>query len=328
MTTSSLARLRSQRRRRRLAIVLSILVVLGAVALGVRYRTEQRRTTEYLALADEVARGQVAVAEALRGMFAGLRDLDRADVLDLTARMRSDAEALDDRVAAAEVTPDAAVIHGYLGTATSSWRDGLAALDETVHQAVDAEEALNLTDMVRGAAVALAVGDAAYARFLEELPALEGDFDPPAFPEVAFVTGVPTDVELLIERLVAAQDLDERRDVAVTVNTVPEPTGSVGSALVMPFAEALDVTAVVTNSGNVVAEEITVELRLEGEEVEPFTEQRIIPSLAPGAAETIEVPDIPLQSDTLYTLTVAASIENDQAPDDNLWEVVFATNAQ
>ena len=105
-------------------------------------------------------------------------------------------------------------------------------------------------------------------------------------------------------------------------------TSSVGSALVMPFSDALDVTAVVANAGNVVAEEITVELRLEGEDVDPFVEQRIIPSLAPGTAETIEVPGIPLQPDTLYTLTVAASIENESSPDDNLWQVVFATNPE
>ncbi len=226
------------------------------------------------------------------------------------------------------MTTDAAAIHGYLGVATSSWREGLAALDDTVIRAVDADESVDVTDMVRGAAIHLAVGDAAYARFLAEIPALGEDFDPPAFPEVAFVSGVPTDVELLIQRLVAAPDLEERRDVSVTVNTEPEPTGSVGNALTMPFAETLDVTAVVTNGGNVVAEEITVEVTMEGEAVEPFAEQRIIPSLAPGAAESIEVPGIPLEPGTLYTLTVAASIENDQSTDDNLWEVVFATNEQ
>lgn len=328
MTSSSLARARRQRRRRRLAILLSVAVALGAVALGVRYRTEQRRTSEYLALADEVAQGEAMVAETLQGMFDGLRDLDRADILDLTERMRLDSEALHQRVAEAEVTPAAAALHGFLGTATASWRDGLAALDETVGDVIGAGENTDLTELVRGAAVALAVGDAAYASFLETVPALEGDFDPPAFPEVAFVSGVPTDVAVLIERLVAAPDLEERRDVTVTVNTQPEPTGSVGSALVMPFSEALDVTAVVANAGNVVAEEITVELRLEGEDVDPFVEQRIIPSLAPGTAETIEVPGIPLQPDTLYTLTVAASIENESSPDDNLWQVVFATNPE
>jgi len=96
---------------------------------------------------------------------------------------------------------------------------------------------------------------------------------------------------------------------------------------VMPFSDLLDVTAVVTNQGNVAADEVMVELTLEGETVDPFTEQRIIPSLAPGGAETIEVLGIPLEPETLYTLTITASIRNDDSTDDNVWEVVFATNA-
>lgn len=326
MTTSSLALARRQRRRRRLAIVLSLVVVLGAIALGVRYRTERRQTVEYLALADEVSRGEAAIAESLRGMFSGLGGLDRSQILDLVERMRADSAALQVRVAGAAVTPAAAALHGFLGVATTSWRDGLAALDDTVVEAMDAEHDIDTTELIRDAAVALAVGDAAYARFLDSVPTLEGDFDPPSFPEVAFVSGVDTAIQLLIDRLVIAPDLEERRDVAVTVNTSPEPTGLVGSALVMPFSDLLDVTAVVSNQGNVDAEEVVVELSLRGETVEPFSEQRIIPSLTPGGAETVEVLSIPLQPETLYTLTISASIPNDDAPDDNVWEVVFATN--
>ncbi|CAN5406975.1 MAG: CARDB domain-containing protein [Acidimicrobiia bacterium] len=327
MTTSSLALVRRQRRRRRLAIFLSIAVVLGAIALGVSYRSERRQTAEYLALADEVARGEAAIAESLQGMFAGLRDLDRSNILELVERMRVDSEELHIRIVTADVTRAAAPLHGFLGTATATWRDGLAALDHTVLEAIDAEGSIDTTELIRDAAVSLAVGDAAYAQFLGAVPALDEDFDPPAFPEVAFVTGVPTDIQLLIDRLVVAPDLDERRDVAVTANTRPEPTGTVGSALVMPFSDLLDVTAVVTNQGNVAADEVMVELTLEGETVDPFTEQRIIPSLAPGGAETIEVLGIPLEPETLYTLTITASIRNDDSTDDNVWEVVFATNA-
>lgn len=326
MTTSSLALARRQRRRRRFAIVLSLVVVVGAIALGVRYRTERRQTVEYLALADEVSRAEAAIAESLQGLFSGLGGLDRSHILDLVERLRAESEALRRQVASAEVTTAAATLHGFLGVATTSWRDGLAALDLTVVEAMDAADDIDTTELIRDAAVALAVGDAAYARFLDSVPTLDGDFDPPSFPEVAFVSGVDTDIQLLIDRLVIAPDLEERHDVAVTVNTSPEPTGSVGSALVMPFSDLLDITAVVSNQGNVDAEEVVVAVSLSGEEVEPFAEQRIIPLLTPGGAETVDVLSIPLQPETLYTLTISASIPDDDATDDNVWEVVFATN--
>ncbi len=117
----------------------------------------------------------------------------------------------------------------------------------------------------------------------------------------------------------------------MTANTLPEPTGDRNGVAVLPFSETFDVTAIVTNAGNVLQEEIEVTLILaEGgaERVEPFLERRFIAALDPGASKPLEFASLGLEPETLYTLQVSVSIVDDAEPDNNVWEVVFATNAR
>ncbi len=328
MTTSSLAITRRIRRRRQIAVLLTIAVIVAVLALAVRYRTEQRETAEYLALLDEIAKGELAVAEGLRGVFSALGDLDRPDIVSRVEALNGQARQLEIRLADAAVSRPVATVHGYVSVAVTAWSEGLGTLDEALVEVMDSgETAVDPSSLLASSVGSLVLGDAAYEHFLAAVPDLAEEYDPPAYPEVSFVSGA--DLQDITDRLILSGNLKERHDVAVTVNTSPEPTGSAGDVLVMPFASTFDVTAIVTNPGNVIEEGIEVLLRLtpDGDVGEPFSEPRIIPSLRPGEAVTLDFVGIPLEPETIYTLNVTVSIADDAEVANNVLEILFATNA-
>ncbi len=119
--------------------------------------------------------------------------------------------------------------------------------------------------------------------------------------------------------------------MSVIANTSPEPTGDRNGVAIIPFAATFDVTAIVTNSGNVVQEEIEVTLVLTAggsSDVEPFQEQRFIPALEPEASMSLQFSGLAMQPGTLYTLRVTATITNDADVEDNVWQVTFASNTE
>lgn len=314
-------------------IVLTLAIVAAVVALAARYRTEQRETVDYLALVDEIAQESLAISQSLRELFDTLVSVDRPDIVERISLLGAQAAASEQRLEEAVVTRPAAEVHGLFSVAVRSWNDGVAGLDEAIVDVMDQpDEAVLAPDSFFEATTQLRVGDEAYAAFLDAAVRLEPEFDPPDYPEVAYVGGdEPADLEAIASRLRLRRSFTERHDVSVIANTLPEPTGDRNGVAVMPYAETFNVTAVVTNGGNVLQEQIEVTLLLTvdgGVGVEPFSERRFIPSLEPEASMSLEFAGIPMEPGTLYILQVSASIDNDADISNNIWQVTFASNAE
>lgn len=333
MAMSSMAVQRRDRRRRRLALFLSLAVVITVVTLAVRTRTEERQTGDYLALVEELAREQVTVAQGFRELLDGLSDIERQDIVDRLTVLGRQADGLATRLDDAVVTRPAAEAHGFFAVASASWAGGLDAIDEGVVEVMDQpDEATSIPRSFGEAVDRLELGDAAYLGFLDAVGRMESnEIVLPSYPAVAYLGGEePVDIDSVTARLRLRLSLAERHDVEVSATTSPEPTGDRNGVAIMPFAPRLDVTAVVSNSGNVTQEEIQVTLTLarDGGDDPPFEEGRIIPALDPAASVSVEFLGIDVEPAALYTLEVSVLVADDADFENNLWELVFATNAQ
>lgn len=335
MTTSSQAMFRRSRRRRQYAIFLTLAVIAGVVALAARYRTERRDTVDYLAVVDQIVQQELIASQSLHELFDTLGGLDRPEIVERIERLGGQLEQATQQLDEAVVTRAAAEVHGLFSVAVRSWADGISDLDEAVVEVMDQpDEATETPETFVAATTKLRVGDEAYGAFLDAVADLDPEFEAPQFPVVAFVGGEePADVEAIASRLRLRRSFTERRDVAVTANTLPEPTGDRNGVAVIPYAETFDVTAIVTNGGNVLQEEIEVTLVLSADgvaaaEVPPFEEQRFIPALEPDASASLEFSGIAMQPGTLYTLLVSAEIKDDADIENNVWQVTFASNSQ
>lgn len=323
----------ARRRRRRVVLFVILGVAVGLIALAVRYRTEERRAVDYMALATEIAQNQAGLAESLTQMLRDLGGLERQDLLDqidsLGARISADAQQLG----AQDVPSSVAVAHGFLTVAVNSWQDALTALDDAVLQILDATDEEDASGAAALTAVfeLLRVGDRAYVGFLEARSEIEGDV---AAGSIAAVDYVAPGMESLFNgdtiarRLRATRKLGGRHDVSVTARTVPEPLGSTNGRPVVPSSDTFAVLAVVTNEGNLIEEGIavTLQLALSSGEGDPVQREQLILSLEAGQATTVEFADLDLIPGQLYDLQITASITQDADPLNNVFELVFFRN--
>ncbi len=314
-------------------IVLVVLfVAVGLIALAVRYRTEERRTTDYLALVTEIAQNQEGLAVSVTQLMTDLGGLDREDLLNqidaLGAQVSNDVQAL----AAQDVPPSVSEAHGFLTVALRSWQEAITSMDEAMLMVLDSEDdqlsgEVALTRVFEG----LRVGDLAYLGFLEARSRIEADGATGSIAEVEYVNvGEDTlfNGEVIAGRLRNTRNLDSRHDISVTARTVPAPLGEQNGRPVVPAAESYTVLAVVTNEGNLPEESIsvTMELGLSAGDDSPVRREQLVLLLEAGQATTIEFADLQLEPGELYNLQIAASITQDADPLNNTFELVFYRN--
>lgn len=307
-------------------------VAIALIALAVRYRTEERQASDYLALASDIAENQSGVSVSLTQMLSDLGGLERQDLLNqidtLAVLATTDAQEL----AAQEVPASVAEAHGFLTVALGAWRDALASLDEAVLLTLDSP------DDDPGGPVALhsvfellRVGDRAYAGFLDARARIEGDVVAGSIAEFEFVAPEVLnlfDGEVIATRLRATRRLGGRHDISVTAVTVPEPLGSSNGRPVVPSSETFAVLAVVKNEGNLTEEGIVVTLNLEltSGDTETLSREQLVLVLDAGEATTVEFSDLVLVPGGLYDLQITASITQDAEPLNNVFELVFIRN--
>ncbi|MCP3973632.1 MAG: hypothetical protein GY720_03985 [bacterium] len=321
-----------RRKRRRLILMGILVVVVGLIALALRYRTEERRANDYMALATDVAESQAGGAGSLTQMLTDLGALDRPDLLNqidtLAVLAVNDAQAL----AAQEVPSSVAEAHGFLTVAVGSWRDALGTLDDAVLLTLDSPDDDPGGPIALGSVFdLLRVGDRAYDGFLEARSRIEGDVAVGSIAEVEYVAPDVLnlfDGEVIANRLRATRKLDERHDISVTATTVPQPLGTSNGRPVVPSSATFEVLAVVTNEGNLTEEGIlvTLELKLAAGGDEGVSREQLVLILAAGEATTIEFADLVLEPGGLYNLQITASITQDETPLNNVFELVFIRN--
>jgi hypothetical protein len=321
------------RRRRRVALFITIAIVIAMVALAVRYRTDERVSLDYLAMAQEVAEDERAMAASLGDLFLEIGDLERPDILARIDALSTESAALVARVEAAEVAGPVTVAHGFFLVAVGSWNEGLVAMDEAITQILDEEgEGRTGDSMLAQVFDDLSVGDRAYAGFQRTVAGIDPGLVNREYPSVAYTGGENValfDAVAVADRLRLIRKLDEAHDVSVTVSTDPEPLGSQNDVPVVPDSDTFLVSAVITNEGNLPEELIQVRLTLTaGGEARPSIERNeLIPVLGPGEATTRTFDQIDLVPGTLYELRVTATIAEDNAIANNEWKLIFIRNS-
>ena len=321
---------RRPRRRATVAILIIVGLVIGIIALAVRYRTERRDSVDYFALAKEIADDQVLIASGLADLFTTLGDLERPDILDRVSGLGAESEAMRKRLASGTVTAAVGEVNGYFAVAIASWDEALNALDEAIIEILDGEGDGRLGEVMLGSAFDdLRVGDRAYQLFRESLDDVEPDLVTRDYADFGYVSG---DREILYDAAVIANHLrttlrfEENRDISVRATTEPEPLGSENGVRVVPDSDSFSVQVVVTNEGNVTAELVTVALKLSSAEGESEERSEIVAILEPGQATTVPFADFVLVPGVVYELQVTAVNPDDDVPDNNVWDLTLIRN--
>ena len=314
-------------------IVLMIAVVLGAVALAVRYRTERRIAGDYLAVAKDVSDAEALLASRLEDVFNSISDLERPDLLQRLEALSDESEALVVQLGEAEATASTSEANGFLTVAATSWSRGLGAVNTAVLQILDEPETSRNGDEALALAFnELRLGDLAYGGFLSSV----GEMDPDAVSleyQVFGFTAPPRDevydAVIVANRMRVILKLDVKHDVAITGMTEPAPLGENNGFPVVPDSEAFGVQIVVTNNGNLPEEQILVQLFLDprDQDEETLDIQSLVPFLEAGEAKTVFFEDLPTLAGSLYELRVTVTISEDEADlTNNVWEIVFYRN--
>jgi hypothetical protein len=127
--------------------------------------------------------------------------------------------------------------------------------------------------------------------------------------------------------------LSEARDIEVVATTVPEPVSEgAGGIWTIPASDTFSLRVTVSNTGNVIAEKITVTvtLRRQGSSDAPTALSQLIPAIDEGASATIDFDSLDVQPGQVYAVSVTAAFEDgpDQTDDNNTWSLVFERNAE
>jgi hypothetical protein len=339
MAFSDYAPPRRSRRRRNIAVIITVMLVVGVLALAVRYRTERRESIDYLEAAEEVAIAHSAMAERLGTALQGLGEEDRPALIQRLESLAAEANEARRTLGAAVVTRPVAAVSGLMTVAVHSWDDGIAALDDAIIAVLDAEEGdLSGEDELEAAFDLLRLGDRGYVSVLEEVSRLDPEIVPAPFPEVSYVEGAYAalyDATVIAERLRRfSGSLSQVSDVALIAATIPEPVSEgVGGVFAIPASDSFVVEVTVSNTGNVVVERVSVVVSLQkaasSEQIPPLG--IVIPSIEPGASETLRFTDFDPEPGVVYTVTAVATLEEgvvDGQLDDNSWSLIFERNPE
>ena len=337
MAYSDYAPPRRSRRRRNIAVIILLLLIVGLLALAVRYRTERRESIDYLATAEEVAITHSELAERLGTLLQGLGREDRPALILRLETLAAEANEARRILGDAVVTRSVAEVSGLMTVAVESWDDGISALDDAIIAVLDAEQGdLSGEDEMREAFDLLRLGDRAYASAVEAVDLLDPELVPAPFPPVTYVEGefaALYDATVIAGRLRRLGSLSEVSDIALIGITIPEPVSEgVGGVFAIPASDTFALELTVSNTGNVVVERVSVVVSLQraasSERIPPLG--IVIPSIEPGASETLTFEDLDPEPGVVYTVTAVATLEEGvvDETDDNTWSLTFKRNTE
>ena len=327
---------RRSRRRRNVLVLIVVLLLIGVLVLAVRYRTERRQSIDYLATAQEVAAEHAEISDQLGTLLASLGEEERPTVLLRLESMAARSLELRREIDALVVTRPIAGVAGLMTVAVTSWDDGIASLDDAIVAILDAEEDdVSGDEALASAFELLSLGDRAYLGVLDGVLRLDQEIVPAEFPEVGYTTGeyrALYDADVIAARLRGSGGLSESRDITVVGATIPEPVSEgIGGIWTIPASETFSLQVTVSNTGNVVAEKISVlvTLRKQASNEDPTALSQVIPAIDPGESVTVPFENLDVEPGEVYTLTAGASFEDGpDETDDNVWDLVFERNAE
>jgi hypothetical protein len=179
------------------------------------------------------------------------------------------------------------------------------------------------------------VGDRAYARALVAVAELDPELVAAPLPDVAYASGryrVLYNYSVIADRLRLQGALAELIDVALTARTVPAPVSeSAGGIWTIPASESLALEVTVSNTGNVIAENVTILVTLQKVgSADSFTPLgQLIPSIEPGKSEVRLFENLEAVPGEVYSIAATATVDGDgDLTDDNTFNLVFERNAE
>ncbi|MBT8197090.1 MAG: hypothetical protein KJP12_02005 [Acidimicrobiia bacterium] len=314
-------------------MLIGIAIVVGVIALAVRFRTETRDTAAYLTLAKEIADDEAQLSQSLASLLEDLATLDRPELMRRIELLSSSADELRGSLDDVVVTGTIAEVHGFLIVASTSWRDALAGLDDGVVAVLESPDGTDGEVVLREVFELLEVGDRAYDGFEDAIGRLDPDLVTQTYPEVVFVGPGQSNThsaEAVTRRLTASSGLADRYDVSVTATLDPAPVGDRNGVPVVPFGTTFVVNVVVANVGNLDAAEMGLDvslLEVGGDEVVQ-SRSELLTDLGAGGATTVVVDDFTVDPGKLYEVTARVTLAEDTDPDNDVWSVLFLRNEE
>lgn len=317
--------------RRWLLIVVTIVAAIASVAFLVTRQTDQRGTVEFFAAVDEASMLHAEGAAELESALAAIGTIPRQDLIIRLARITETAQTAD-ALLDLEVPNAVATSYGTVSTASASWTAGAVEVERAITSIMDGSIDDERAARMQEAMDLLRVGDTAYGLFLDSLGGPYEGVDTTSLETVAYVNRDVQDPLLydpltLAIRVSISYDLAPHHNVAVTGQLLPEPVGDrVGIALV-PFSESIDLTAVVSNTGNDVEPTVVVELEV----LNADTDERVmlietIVDIPGGGSSSVTFADLDIDPGGLYQLKLTVTIAQDSRPEDDTWDLTFIRN--
>ncbi len=321
------------KRRRWLLIIVTLIAVVASIAYLVTRQTEQRGAVGFFAAAADATTLHATAAAELESALESIGDTSRQDLMNRLARITataSEANALLD----VEVSQTVAASYGSLSTASLSWSEGVAEVERVLVALMDGGSANTATGELSAAFDELRAGDAAYVLFLQSLEKPIEDIDTSMFGPITYIDPNPTNPELynpisVVLNVTTSYELAAHRNVTVTGQLDPEPVSDRGGIPLIPFADMVSLTAVVTNTGNEVATSVTVTLELlnaDSDESVSITET--IAEIGGGTSSSVAFPDLDITPDSLYQVKLTVTIDDDNRPEDDTWDMKFIQSGE
>jgi len=314
-----------------LLIALTFIAVIASIVYLVSRETEQRGTVEFFAVADEATDLHALAAMELESAFAAIGVTPRQDLIGRFARVTElarEADALLD----VEVPSAATEPYSLLLTASSAWVSGVTDVEAVMLDLMNAGPADAAVGALSSAIDELRAGDTAYGLFLGSLnDPIEG-FDPASFPVITYINPSPRDVLLydavgLVLSVSASYELAPHHNVGVTGQLDPSPVGDRGGIPLVPYSETISVTGVVTNSGNESEAVVTVDLEIVNADTNELqTLTQTIADLGGGSSSSVTFDDLAVTPGSLYQVKLTVTIESDNRPEDDIWDIRFIRN--
>jgi hypothetical protein len=180
----------------------------------------------------------------------------------------------------------------------------------------------------------LRVGDTAYVLFLDSLEGPYEGVDSSQFEPITYINPEAQDPVLysplsLTIRVSISYDLAPHHNAAVTGQLSPEPVGDRVGIPLVPFSESVDLTAVVSNTGNDIEPSVVVELEvLNADANDRVTLTETISDLEGGGSSSVTFADLDIEPGRLYQLKLTVTITEDSRPDDDIWKITFIRNEE
>jgi hypothetical protein len=324
---------RRVRRRRWLLVFVTIAAIVASIAFLVTRQTDQRGTVEFFAAVDEASMLHEEASAELESALVSIGGIPRQDLMNRLARITESARTAD-ALLDIEVPNAVATSHGAVSTASAAWTAGVVEIERAITSIMDDTISEENSAQMQAAIDLLRVGDTAYVLFLDSLDGPYEGVDISQLEPITYVNPEAQDPLLynplsLTIRVSVSYDLALHYNVAVTGQLTPEPVGDRVGIPLIPYSETVDLTAIISNTGNDVEPTVLVELEvLNADTNERVTLTETITDLEGGGSSSVTFTDLDIEPGRLYQLKLTVTITQDSRPDDDIWKITFIRNGE